>query len=782
MRRDSEEVPPSAFGGRLARTLVRILAIRRGSFVSRDYLSEALWRARPPRDPAANLRVLVNRARAALGDAGLIETGSGGYAFDVERHCGVDTETFMAKVEAGRQRLASGQARAGLVELRAALELWKEPLPEDVYEEWAQEYRGQLLRAHLETLETAAEACLAVDDARQAVVWAEQAAAREPLRETANLLLVQALALAGDTAGALDAYNCFRRRLAEELGLDPSPEAAELETRILRGEPLRPRLRRPIVSPLPPQPVELAFVGREHEIDTILGHLKQERAATLEVIGHPGVGKTRLLWEVGIRAGMAVVSARAFPGDREEPWSLARSLLGEALSFDLEAARALPPRAAQALSDIVPELEQLHATESGPLDPESRRALALQGALHLLQAASATGLLVVIDDLHWVDTTSLALLRRLVPQASRPALMFAYRPEEIPLEGPLASFLHELPRLAPTLLRVPVEPLSPDALATLIADTELARVIAEETDRTPLAVGEVLRALAERGVVHADAQRRWHPRSHTATQLAGEAARAGKRQVISSRVQAQPPLRRQLLSLLALVGREVPARLLASACGIEQIRVLEGLEQLGGARLVQLGEHAWGVAHPLIAQTVAENLKRPERALLHGMLARALALEGGDLAEVARHLAAAGDSQAAAEAFMTASRHSLDHFASEEAEQLADAGLRLDPNPSTASVLLEIRAEARARRGDHAGACDDFRAALADRTSASERARILARLAMVILGDRTTSERTSSSTWRSWRPGRTSGRGPKPWPLARSWTSTFPDSSELKHE
>ena len=80
-RRGEEEIPPAAFRQRLTRSLVQILLTRRGSFVSRDALTQALWPLRPPADPAANLRVLVNLARRALGDPALLITGPGGYAF-----------------------------------------------------------------------------------------------------------------------------------------------------------------------------------------------------------------------------------------------------------------------------------------------------------------------------------------------------------------------------------------------------------------------------------------------------------------------------------------------------------------------------------------------------------------------------------------------------------------------------------------------------------------------------------------------------------------------------
>jgi hypothetical protein len=102
VRRSGEEVPAASFGGRLVRVLIRLLVSRRGSFVSRDVLAEALWPERMPADPTTNLRVLVQRARAALGDAALIVTGSGGYSFSAADSCGVDTETFLVRVKAGR--------------------------------------------------------------------------------------------------------------------------------------------------------------------------------------------------------------------------------------------------------------------------------------------------------------------------------------------------------------------------------------------------------------------------------------------------------------------------------------------------------------------------------------------------------------------------------------------------------------------------------------------------------------------------------------------------------
>ena len=146
--RGAEEVSPGEFGGRLVRTLVRILVSRRGQFVSKDELVEALWPERPPADPNRNLEILLVRARRALGDHSLILTRPGGYSFAQDDRCEVDAEIFLAKVEAGRRHLAVGKNRPALRSLEQALAKWSgDPFPEDAYAEWAQEYRSVLERA-----------------------------------------------------------------------------------------------------------------------------------------------------------------------------------------------------------------------------------------------------------------------------------------------------------------------------------------------------------------------------------------------------------------------------------------------------------------------------------------------------------------------------------------------------------------------------------------------------------------------------------------------------------
>jgi DNA-binding SARP family transcriptional activator len=728
-RRSGEEIPSTAFGGRLARVLTRVLVTRRGSFVPNDVLAEALWPERMPADPNANLRVLVQRARSAFGDPAVIETGPGGYSFAAGGRFVVDTEVFLSAVRAGQEQLAAGRAGAALREFRAALELWAgEPLPEDAYEDWAQEPRNAVHRALLHALEGGAEAALALRDPDQAAALAERAVTREPLREPPALLLARALAVGGDQAAALHAIDSLRHRLAEE-GLDPSPEVDDLQLKILRGELEAPKPRRhALVSPRP-EFEGLPFVGREDELDALMAVLSGPGAGVATVIGPAGAGKSRLLAEAAARSDVPVIPVRAFLPERNEPWSLARSLLREALALDIDAARAVPERAAHALADILPEIAEVRSIGSDVVDPESRRALALEAAARLLAAAASGGALVIVDDLQWADATSLTVLGVIVSRIPEARMALAYRPEELAPASPLRTFLEHMHSVREPIAELHVGPLSHETISLIVADSRLAKVIAEETDRTPFAVTETIRLLSAEGIVERDGRGRWMPGAAETRRRAREIARAGQRQTIAKRAARQPHDRKQLLSLLALLGREAPARVLGRASGAAETKILDQLDALARAGLARLGESGWATAHDLIAEVVADTLERAERGRLHLLLARAIEAEGGDPAEVARHLAGAGDRAAAATAFAEGARLRLAKFAGDEARALADAGLGLDPEPEIRTALLRTRAEARSFRGDLAGARDDLRTALESIPHGPDRSRTLVRIA-----------------------------------------------------
>lgn len=698
VRVDGDEVDAAAFGGRQTRRLIRLLVARRGSVVTRDALVEALWPRSPPANPDANVNVLVNRARRALGDPALIGTVAGGYVLAEGPSLIVDAQSFADGVETARKRLDHDPA-AALAAAETALRLWGEPWAEDADADWARSPRERLDRLRQECLELAATAALRGGRHARARELAEDAITAAPLREPAHLLLITSLALGGDQGAALAAFRRLRRQLSDDLGIDPSAEAEHLHGRLLRGE----------FAPGPDHELAVTggpFVGRARELAAL------RKAGRLALVaGQPGTGKSRLLAEFAATAGGAVITARAVLPERDRPWSLAQAVLRAAVAAGFSPRKVLPVRSVVALAELLPELAE--STDEVTVDAGTARALVLEGTVRLLRGAGRV--LLLVDDLQWADASSLELLALLAARAENVSMVLAFRAGEM-----TGRFLSDL-RVSVRPDEIRLATLDAAAIGELAGDPMLAKVLIEETDRTPFAILEVLRAIEghESGDLPAHAR---------------EVARSGRRRSILVRVEPRAETARELLGLLAVLGRPASAEFLADACGVPFELVTEHLSGLAAAELVSHGGRGFGTYHDLVAETVRDALAPGEKARLHRLLATALASGAADDGERARHLAGAGDHPAATVAYAATARRRLERFADREAHQLAEAGLALDPADAVRAELLEVRAHALARTGKLAEAREDLRLALTHATSPPTRAVLLTELAVMSSG------------------------------------------------
>ena len=134
---------------------------------------------------------------------------------------------------------------------------------------------------------------------------------------------------------------------------------------------------------------------------------------------------------------------------------------------------------------------------------------------------------------------------------------------------------------------------------------------------------------------------------------------------------------RSILALLALLGREAPARLLAAAAAIDEAVVLESLGRLADAELVRQRQQGWGLVHDAIGEVLVSELSTTDRVRWQARLATALDSAHGDEAERARLWRDAGDRDRAATTYAAAARRAVDDCADDEAERLATDGLAL---------------------------------------------------------------------------------------------------------
>ncbi|WP_312024750.1 BTAD domain-containing putative transcriptional regulator [Nonomuraea sp. WAC 01424] len=281
------------------RALLAGLLAAGGGPVSADRLIDDLWGDRPTRNPVGTLQARVSQLRRALGDPAAVLRGPAGY-----RLAAHDSDAARFRALADR-RGAAPRERAR--ELDQALALWRGPAYADFAdEEFARPEIALLEELRLSALEEQAEVRLALG----ADVDLAALVARHPLRERLRASHMKALYRGGRQSEALAAYEELRVRLAEELGLDPSPELAALHGAILRQDPGLSPPPPPSASNLPAPLTGL--IGRDADLAEVIGLLADSRLVTLT--GSGGVGKTRLALAAARR--LAFPDASDVPGDR----------------------------------------------------------------------------------------------------------------------------------------------------------------------------------------------------------------------------------------------------------------------------------------------------------------------------------------------------------------------------------------------------------------------------------------------------------------------------------
>ncbi|WP_051109065.1 BTAD domain-containing putative transcriptional regulator [Actinomadura flavalba] len=414
------------------RALLASLLVRPGRPVSVDRLADDLWGADLPGNPANSVQSKVSQLRRALeraepGGRDLVEHGPAGYRLRVEPGA-VDAGRFAVLLAEAR---AASDPRARAVRLADALALWRgDPfagLDDYAFTRAAAE---ALTEQRLTALEEQAETGLELGEHARLADELGALVARHPLRERLRAVHLRALYRAGRQSEALDGYTDLRRRLADDLGLDPGPELTALHRAILRQDPA---LAAPRPAPrLPLPPTEL--IGRDATVAAVGAALGTSRLVTLT--GPGGVGKTRV----------ALEAARRFPGG--------------ALFVELAGRRGEVPEAVAAVLGV----------RDAARAPETDLVERLAGALRSRRA------LLVLDNCEHV----------IEPVARLAAALLARAPEL----HILATSREPLALAAETLVAVP--PLGADAAARLFAARASAAAPGFEPDEAGRAAVAVI--------------------------------------------------------------------------------------------------------------------------------------------------------------------------------------------------------------------------------------------------------------------------------------------------
>jgi len=380
-------------GGKRQRALLALLLLHANQVVPAWRLIDLVWDDDRPSDSAKALQVLVSRLRRALASDGVLHTRPGGYLLQVDAHS-FDLARFDEFAASGRRLLAAGDVAGARRALGDALALWRGPALADLASEpFARPETTRLEELRLDATEDRIEADLMLGAHAQVVGELETLVARNPVRERLRAQQMLALYRCGRQAEALGAYRDARRALVDELGIDPGKRLQELEQAILRQDASLDLAPAPTTTqPRAGRRAAGIIVGRDRELEELSAALEDAsagRGRLFLISGESGVGKTRLADEVASRA-------------KE---SGARILWGRCSKRAGAPAYWPWTQALKSLADDLPELDP-PADED---DEAARFRLFVDVAAALKRASAGQPALLVLDDLHRADRSSLLL-------------------------------------------------------------------------------------------------------------------------------------------------------------------------------------------------------------------------------------------------------------------------------------------------------------------------------------------------------------------------------------
>ncbi len=585
----------------------------------------------------------------------------------------LDVELFPALLEAG--------------DLTAALALYRGELLEgfkisgaSAFEEWLEAKRELFAGLRRDALVKQAILLESVNDLRGALQTHLELLNENPLLETHQRDTMRLLAMLGDPALALTRFEQFKRLLQVELGVEPLAETTQLANRIRASQVLVPSLK-----PLLPKEIlfRLPLVGR----DTAWALLEQQKAGLIVLLGVPGVGKTRLIEEFA-RTTSGVFWLHGSEVATETPFYPVAQALRAALENPDQFAKldALEQVWKIEVARLIPELGAGINSSAFATPTPDGRARFLEGLTRALLAISDTTGLIVFDDLHWADTSSLELLAHLIAVSQvlpqMPCLIATAR--ELELEGNIAAQtlfknlkrqnnlqLIVLEKLSQADVQIMVQNMSGSDNANLFS-----KRLFTATAGHPLYILQTIKHLFEIGILYKDEQG-WNTTFDDTTSDYTELPMPSSVfEAVLERVEHLGGEAKRVLEAASLAEDGFGLEMLLSATALSEWEGLEAMERLTNTNLLMPAQNTGGYcfSHALIRRAVEESLSTERKRILHHKFALALERTHGLATQIARHLEHASKPKQAVTWRVQAAREAHKVFAFQDAlDQYAKA-------------------------------------------------------------------------------------------------------------
>ncbi len=613
--------------------------------VHREVLTELLWTDKAGQGARGNLRQELYRLRGKLPGLALSVDGDWIGLSGAE----VDLRQLRTHLEAGRWQqaaeLVGGEFLLGL-----------SPPAAEGFDEWREQQAGQSREDSLRALGEWAAELERRGDYRAALGVHDRACSLDDLSERHQAAVIRLLLALGQREAARARAERLEQLLRRELGVAPGPETRALIE----------------LSHAPPSQAALPLTGREEALYALSGS-----RVTL-IVGEAGVGKTRLAQAAVARPGLTVQGLADLSG-------IPYAALAEALG-SLPQAWPLPGTPERrALARLLP-----HTGEAEQPIAEDR-ALFVRLLSQVLSAA-LSGAVLIVEDLHWLDSGTLDVVAYLIRHTSSRVILTA-RAEELRERRELTGVLDALSR-DQLLVRLPIADLSESQLGQLIAAIIghpaplFSQRLYRATAGHPLFVLETLRDLRERGELRQVGGLWQTPYDELTLDYAEILTPASVSAAIDERLSRLGEGTRRVLQAAAASSEALSAAQLAEVSGLSEWDAVAALEQAQAARLMTAQHDTYVFGHELYRRATVVGVSGARKQTLHRALAGVLARAGAQPARVAEHLEQAGERTLAWPQWREAARRAAQLFAHAEALSYLRRALACSPADTDAFDLL----------------------------------------------------------------------------------------------
>lgn len=612
--------PLTTPGSPTIRSLLAYVILNHNRPVTRDRLVGMFW---PERSDVQARRALSNalwRIRQALGPAAtrlVMEPDT--ITFIIEPQDELDVTAFESKAHCDPNQ---------------AIALYQAEFMEACYDDWAILERERLNELYLGTLERLVNIQKQQGQYDQAITYSLRLVAADPLRETAHQDLMRLYCFVGRPQAALEQFAELHDLLATELDVSPMP------TTVALYEEIKATLEQGDASPLAPPLLlhdlsRLPFVGRSTERVTLLGALQataQGHGGVVLVRGEAGVGKSRLI-------GEAVADAEWHTFQVGLCVAKPSTTLTAYHSLQIALAPLLTPLRVAQLSELVeplwlgavapvfpPLLQHLKFSPPPPLEPQEEQRRLWEGIIRLLDGlASIAPVLLVLEDAHWMDDATLAVLPHLASGLSgaRLLLVLSYRPTEARERTSVWKTFESLDSILPAL-RLEMRPFDRAETVTLVqralgvAETEaqtiaFAERIQGDTNGNAFLLIESLKSLVEQGHLSRSSTGDWAFPPNDLPLLSATSIQ----ELVDGRLAHLPPMPQAVLELAAVLGEQVEFPVLSGMSMAEPSALLPALETLTLHGFLVEGETHYRFGHDYILETAYGRIAPERRRQMH---------------------------------------------------------------------------------------------------------------------------------------------------------------------